>query len=447
MPADVASELAAATSTAIPGAEARVIVERQLRAPVTTLYAKFDETPLARPDCPGARQPHDGARWWSGAAAEIDQRIARDVDLLHALGELAALARTPTRSAAGCRRRSRDAVQRTGRSAGRQRQPAAAEFRQRRRSVCARDPLGLTAQRVLTLERVHGISSDDIAAIDAAGLDRKALAAKGVRVFYEQVFRDNFFHADAHPGNIWVDATRVAEPRFIALDFGIMGSLPEADQYWLAQNFIALFERDYARIATSCRCRLDASRCAHGRTRSGRAYRLRAVFHPLARSPGRTGGQAVPDRAPLRATLQPQRSCCKDLAEYRGRRSAAGSEIDIGGQHPVLKRIPRRARRIRGRNCGASRVAVHRAADTRLSRCLRQTALANDAAWRSAGLAMQRDEAQRTRRTLAFGLLGATLLLRRGTRHLRAAVRPLATAGHRYRGHRPFVTGWPRRGR
>src|SRR3546814_2889647 len=76
------------------------------------------------------------------------------------------------------------------------------------------------------MERVRGIPSDDIEALDAAGIDRKALAAKGVRVFYTQVFRDNFFHADAHAGNIWVDGdpARKANPRFIALDFGIMRS-------------------------------------------------------------------------------------------------------------------------------------------------------------------------------------------------------------------------------
>ena len=84
----------------------------------------------------------------------------------------------------------------------------------------------LSGERVLTLERVYGIPSDDIAALDAAGIDRRKLAAKGVRVFYEQVFRDNFFHADAHAGNIWVDAKRPDDPRYIALDFGIMGSLP-----------------------------------------------------------------------------------------------------------------------------------------------------------------------------------------------------------------------------
>ena len=108
-----------------------------------------------------------------------------------------------------------------------------------------------TTERVLTLERVHGIPSDDIAALDAAGIDRKLLAAKGVRVFYTQVFRDNFFHADAHAGNIWVDIDplRKSNPRFIALDFGIMGQLSSEDQYYLAENFMAIFNKDYRRIA------------------------------------------------------------------------------------------------------------------------------------------------------------------------------------------------------
>jgi ubiquinone biosynthesis protein len=106
-----------------------------------------------------------------------------------------------------------------------------------------------SGEKVLTMERVHGIPADEVAALDKAGIDRRKLAEKGVRLFYEQVFRDNFFHADAHPGNIWVDPTRTRNPRFIALDFGIMGSLPEEDQYWLAENFIAMFERNYHRIA------------------------------------------------------------------------------------------------------------------------------------------------------------------------------------------------------
>src|SRR5690606_7867507 len=95
------------------------------------------------------------------------------------------------------------------------------------------------------------IPSDDIAALDAAGIDRRALAAKGVRVFYTQVFRDNFFHADAHAGNIWVgvDPARKADPRFIALACGIMGQLSSEDQYYLAENVMAIFNKDYRRIA------------------------------------------------------------------------------------------------------------------------------------------------------------------------------------------------------
>src|SRR5690606_22170139 len=102
-----------------------------------------------------------------------------------------------------------------------------------------------------TMERVRGIPSDDIAALDAAGIDREVLAAKGVRVFYTQVFRDNFFHADAHAGNIWVDddPARRHDPRFSVLDFGIVGQLSDQDQYYLAENFMAIFRQDSRRIA------------------------------------------------------------------------------------------------------------------------------------------------------------------------------------------------------
>ena len=90
---------------------------------------------------------------------------------------------------------------------------------------------------MLTLDRVHGVPVDDLAALDAAGIDRVALAEKGMRLFYTQVFRDNFFHADAHPGNIWVDPRACSNPRFIALDFGIMGSLPEARPLFACREF------------------------------------------------------------------------------------------------------------------------------------------------------------------------------------------------------------------
>jgi ubiquinone biosynthesis protein len=75
------------------------------------------------------------------------------------------------------------------------------------------------------------------------------LAERGVEIFFKQVFRDNFFHADMHPGNIFVDSSNPDKPRYIALDFGIVGSLTPSDQRYLAENFLAFFDRDYHRIA------------------------------------------------------------------------------------------------------------------------------------------------------------------------------------------------------
>lgn len=102
---------------------------------------------------------------------------------------------------------------------------------------------------VLTLERVYGVRSDDVATLRQAGIDLPRLAAKGVRLFYQQVFRDNFFHADAHAGNIWVDTRHPEKLRFVAVDFGMMGTLSAEDQWYLAANFEAVFQRDYRRVA------------------------------------------------------------------------------------------------------------------------------------------------------------------------------------------------------
>ncbi|MGH8630062.1 MAG: AarF/UbiB family protein, partial [Burkholderiales bacterium] len=81
------------------------------------------------------------------------------------------------------------------------------------------------------------------------GVDFHVLAERGVEIFFKQVFRDNFFHADMHPGNILVDATDPKKPRYNAVDFGIVGSLTASDQRYLAENFLAFFNRDYKRIA------------------------------------------------------------------------------------------------------------------------------------------------------------------------------------------------------
>ncbi|HET7777455.1 MAG TPA: AarF/UbiB family protein [Rudaea sp.] len=311
LPGDVADELSLLQDQVppFPGSQARAAIEAALGAPIATLFATFDETPLASASIAqvhaaqlwpasgpaGVAEPPQAEAGITGrpaaadsppsgppghlppqaeegttrrpAAAEshgrqvvvkvlrpgIHARIAADVALLRALGELA-----QRWHPAADKIRPRDIVAEIESTLNHeldlQREGANASLL--RRNFLAGEDLIVpevywshTKESVLTLERVRGIGVDDLKALDAAGIDRMALAEKGVRVFYTQVFRDNFFHADAHPGNIWVDATRKENPRFIALDFGIMGSLPERDQFLLAENFMALFDRDYKRIA------------------------------------------------------------------------------------------------------------------------------------------------------------------------------------------------------
>jgi ubiquinone biosynthesis protein len=103
---------------------------------------------------------------------------------------------------------------------------------------------------VMVMERIHGVPISDMERLRAAGTDLKKLAENGVQIFFTQVFRHNFFHADMHPGNIFVLIDNPAEPRYAAVDFGIVGSLDPQDQQYLAKNFLAVFERDYRRVAT-----------------------------------------------------------------------------------------------------------------------------------------------------------------------------------------------------
>ncbi len=102
---------------------------------------------------------------------------------------------------------------------------------------------------VLVQERIYGIPIRDMKALRAAGTNIQTLAENGVEIFFTQVFRHNFFHADMHPGNIFVIATDPEKPKYAAVDFGIVGSLNPEDQRYLAENFLAFFDRDYHRIA------------------------------------------------------------------------------------------------------------------------------------------------------------------------------------------------------
>ncbi|HEY8230811.1 MAG TPA: ubiquinone biosynthesis regulatory protein kinase UbiB, partial [Rhodanobacteraceae bacterium] len=285
IPEDVADELAHLQDQVppFPGEVARKIVEESLGKPIGELYASFDEVPLAsasvaqvhaarlRPmsrrakDVPSKAGPEnfDSTAVVPPASARevvvkvlrpnVARNIARNLELLDALAGMVERWHPQADKI-----RPRDMFNEVAKTLHNELnlQNEGANASLLRRNFENSNDLYVpeifwshTGEKVLTMERAYGIPADDVVALDQAGIDRRALAAKGVRLFYEQVFRDNFFHADAHPGNIWVDPTRTRDPRFIALDFGIMGSLPDEDQYWLAENFIAMFERNYRRIA------------------------------------------------------------------------------------------------------------------------------------------------------------------------------------------------------
>jgi len=104
-------------------------------------------------------------------------------------------------------------------------------------------------ENLLVMERIYGIPVSDIATLQNQGTHMARLAERGVQVFFTQVFRDSFFHADMHPGNIFVNAENPENPQYIAVDFGIVGSLNKQDKHYLAENFMAFFNRDYRRVA------------------------------------------------------------------------------------------------------------------------------------------------------------------------------------------------------
>ena len=107
----------------------------------------------------------------------------------------------------------------------------------------------LCTKNVLVMERVYGIPVADIETLKANNINMKVLAERGVEIFFTQVFRDSFFHADMHPGNIFVSENHPESPQYIAIDFGIVGTLSEEDQNYLARNLLAFFNRDYREVA------------------------------------------------------------------------------------------------------------------------------------------------------------------------------------------------------
>ncbi|WP_110666900.1 ubiquinone biosynthesis regulatory protein kinase UbiB [Salinicola halophilus] len=140
----------------------------------------------------------------------------------------------------------------------------------------------LTHRQVMAQERIDGIPVADIEALKAHGINLKKLAERGVEIFFTQVFRDNFFHADMHPGNIFVSRDNPEDPQYIAIDCGIVGSLTREDQDYLARNLLAFFHQDYYEVAV---LHIESGWVGEGTRANEFASAIRAVCEPILEKP------------------------------------------------------------------------------------------------------------------------------------------------------------------
>jgi len=254
LPPEIADELALLQDRVPPFSSevARAIIEQGFGCPIETVLDDFGERPMASASI---AQVHS-ARLKNGKEVVvkvlrpgIERIIRRDVGLLYIIARLA-----NTYWKEGRRLRPIEVVQDYERTILDELdlQREAANAAQLRRNWEESDILYVpevywefTSRQVLVMERIYGTPVGDVAALKAQGVSMRQLGELGVEIFFTQVFRDNFFHADMHPGNIFVGANG----RYIAVDFGIVGSLTTEDQRYLAENLLAFFNRDYNRVA------------------------------------------------------------------------------------------------------------------------------------------------------------------------------------------------------
>jgi len=254
IPPDIAVELTRLQDQVPPfsGQAAREVVERSLGAPISEHFASFDIQPLASAS---VAQVH-GATLKDGTEVVvkilrpgIESIIDQDIELLYQLANLADRYWPESR-----RLRPLEVVEEYDKTIHDELDMTreGANASQLRSNFLDSEMIYVpevfwdhSTQDVLVIERIYGIPIRDIDAIKAAGVDLRKLAHHGVEIFFTQAFRDGFFHADMHPGNIFVNCSRPEDPRYIAVDCAIVGQIDEQDLYYLARNLLAIFQQDY----------------------------------------------------------------------------------------------------------------------------------------------------------------------------------------------------------
>lgn len=259
IPEDIADEFAKLQDNVapFPGEIARKIIEDAYGCNISDVFLKFNEVPLASAS---VAQVHsatlkDGRDFIIKVIRPgIEKLIRKDLDLLQLLAEKAERYNKNAKSLkfTGVVKEFEKTIfneldlQREASNASQ----LYRNFRDERRYHVPRIDWELTRRNVLAIERIEGISIRDINALKVASIDLKCLAEFVVEIFFTQVFRDNFFHADMHPGNIFIVPGKEKElPIIKVIDFGIMCSLTEYDQHYLADNLVAFLNRDYNRVA------------------------------------------------------------------------------------------------------------------------------------------------------------------------------------------------------
>lgn len=262
LPDDIANELALLQDRVPPFDSALAIqrVEQAFKRPIGQVFESFDADPIASASI--AQVHFARLRLQDGTVREVAVKVLRP-DMSRVIDQdlalMAWLARLIERvSADGRRLRPREVVAEFNKYLHDELDllREAANAAQLRRNMASLD-LVLVPEMywdwctsdVIVMERMRGVPVNQVGDLRAAGVDIPRLARDGVTIFFTQVFRDGFFHADMHPGNIQVSLAPETFGRYISLDFGIVGTLTETDKNYLAQNFIAFFRRDYKRVA------------------------------------------------------------------------------------------------------------------------------------------------------------------------------------------------------